>query len=73
MRKNVIKVFDLLENKEFDKAEDFYKKNITDKIATNFLTPYILGILTANGDKREIVKEYIDVMRNIYNPNKILK
>ena len=73
LRKNVIKVFEFIDNKEFDEAEKYYKTYITDKIATNFLTPYILGILTTNEDKKEIVKGYIDGMKNIYDPNKIFK
>jgi hypothetical protein len=73
LRKNVIKVFELIENKEFDEASKYYSKFINDRIAMSFLTPYIVGILTKDEDKRDIVKIYTDRMKNIYDPNKIFK
>lgn len=73
MRKNVIKVFELIENKEFDEASKYYSKYINDTTAMNFLTPYIVGILTKDEDKQDVVKFYTDKMKSIYDPNKIFK
>lgn len=73
LRKNVIKVFELIDNKEFDEASKYYSKFINDSTAMSFLTPYIVGFLTKDEDKRDIVKFYTDKMKSIYDPNKIFK